>query len=37
MKNLRGLLLALFIISTSTTSLLAQRISIHGHVKWNLV
>lgn len=34
MKNLRWLLLALFIISTSTTSLLAQRISIRGHGKW---
>ena len=31
MKNLKWLLLALFSISTCTTSLLAQRISIRGH------
>lgn len=30
-KNLKWLLLALFSISTCTTSLLAQRISIRGH------
>lgn len=34
MKNLRWLLLALFMISTCTTSLLAHRISIRGHGKW---
>lgn len=34
MKNLKWLLLALFIISTCTTSLLEQRISIRGHGKW---
>ena len=35
MKNLKWLLLALFSISTCTTSLLAQRISmpLHGHLK----
>lgn len=35
MKNLRWLLLALFIISTSTTSLLAHRIYIRGHGGWD--
>lgn len=35
MHNLKWLLLALFIISTCTASLLAQRISIRGHGGWH--
>lgn len=35
MKNLRWLLLALFMISTCTTSLLAHRIYIRGHGGWH--
>ena len=35
MKNLKWLLLALFISSTGTASLLAQRISRRGHGGWH--